>query len=83
MENQQLAGKIVKTFNQEQNAMIGKVVLGLHDQNIWQRGELVDMNNGRIYPCSVQMTENGKILNIHQGFFDKQTWERVDLMSDA
>lgn len=82
--DQQLAGKVVKIFNQQQHPMNGKVVLGLHGQeNQWHQGELVDINNGQTYPCSVQLSENGKKLNVTQGFFYKQIWERVDLLSDA
>lgn len=53
----------------------------------WNKGQILDPENGKTYKCSLRVADNGKKLNVH-GYIGipvlgrSQTWERIDLMSD-
>lgn len=70
--------------------IVGMVIMsGLKaKQNQWADGKILDPENGKSYSCSLKLGDNGKKLDVH-GYIGipllgrSQTWERVDLMSDA
>lgn len=94
-----LVGKVVK-FYPEQNVctactdqrrnqpVVGMVILSSLQQSEgrWNKGEFLNVENGKNYNCSIKLGENGKKLIIegHTAFpfFGRsETWERVDLLS--
>lgn len=70
--------------------IVGMVIMtGLKaNQHQWGNGQILDPLNGKTYSCSAKLAENGKRLNV-RGYIGlpllgrSQTWERVDLMSNA
>lgn len=74
---------------QRNKPIVGMVILsGLKaNQAQWNKGHILDPENGRTYKCSVRVADNGKQLNVH-GYVGipllgrSQTWQRIDLMSD-
>jgi len=84
-----LIGQIVKTFNKGQPRAGTIIISGLTpDQEQWDNGKILDVNNGRTYSCHLRLADNGKKLDVigYIGFpllGKSQTWERVDLLSDT
>ena len=70
--------------------IVGMVILsGLKaKESQWGNGKILDPENGKTYSCLLKIGDNGQKLNVH-GYVGipilgrSQTWERVDLMSDA
>lgn len=100
--DQHLMGKIVKVFAETHDPtrcsacqgldhdqpVVGLVILsGLkNNENQWNNGKILDPDNGKIYSCTLRLTEDGKKLNVHGYiglplFGRSQIWERVDLLS--
>lgn len=68
--------------------LLGMVILSelKTNQNHWGNGKILNIETGNTYSCALQVTDNGKRLNVHRyigiplfGF--SQTWERIDLMA--
>ncbi len=73
---------------QHNQPIVGMVIIsGLKSgETQWGNGRILDPENGKLYNCTVRLTENGEKLNVHGYigfplFGRSQTWERVDLMS--
>jgi len=68
--------------------IVGMVILsGLRAaENQWDKGQILDPENGKTYSCSVKVGANGNQLKV-KGYIGlpiigrSQTWERVDVMS--
>lgn len=69
--------------------ILGMVILSnlkSMDKN-WDKGNILDPQNGKTYNCSAKLADNGKKLDV-RGYIGmpllgrSQTWERVDLMSE-
>lgn len=94
-QDKTLTAKIVKVFpnykDKQDQLILGAVILSglMAHENQWKGGKMIDPDNGKSYPCSIGLAENGKKLNL-KGYqlgipllSKSQTWERVDLMSDS
>lgn len=88
-----LMGKIVKVFSPDSaSSRVGIVILSdlKEVKSVWEKGKWFNPENGKTYHCNLQLTDNGKRLNMQHYFFlplplleKSQIWTRVDLLSDS
>lgn len=92
-----LSGKVVKLYKdpkrlctacegdkKDQPVMGMEVVYGLKETetNKWSEGEILDPKSGKVYRCTMRVTDNGNKLEVHgyigiQLLGRTQTWLRV------
>lgn len=92
-----VSGRIDKLLNaSEQDAVCekcsdgrkGKPIVGMsiidglkHHGEVWEGGQILDPNNGKVYKVHLKPIENGKKLEVRGyigPFFRTQTWIRVE-----
>jgi uncharacterized protein (DUF2147 family) len=66
----------------------GKPIVGMsiidglkHSGDVWEGGQILDPNNGKVYKVRLKPIENGKKLQVRGSigpFFRTQTWIRVE-----
>ncbi len=77
------------TDQRRNQPVVGMVVLSSLQQSAgqWNKGEFLNVENGKNYNCSLKLGENGKKLIIQNYSIlpflgdRSETWERVDLLS--
>lgn len=78
------------TGEKHNQPILGMVILtGLKmGRGQWSNGQMLDPHNGKVYRCSMSLYDRGARLRMHGYiglplFGRSETWERVDLLSDA